>query len=251
MSNHQGNTQKTPFARAINRFTEGKVLDFIQLTGKALPCHVTAVVGSIVTVKFDVTSDFTLPDVTCPMFGPQYIRYPIQTGCLGVVLPADVYLGGITGIGGGTADFSLPSNLSALVFMPVANNGALDGNNSSENWPETENADALVLYGPDGAIIRTLDKNTTLTIKRDGVLLNTDKTIGITAAEDVTLDTQKGLAVTAQEQSTVQADGETLTIGGGSIRSSGVLKAGNGTTNTVTISGHTITVHDGIVTGLT
>ena len=102
------NAQKTPYARAINQFAEQKVLDAIQTLGKALPCHVVAIAGSIVTVQFDITNTpFTLPNVTCPMFGPEYIRYPTQVGDLGVVISADCYIGGVSGLGGGVAELSL------------------------------------------------------------------------------------------------------------------------------------------------
>lgn len=92
------------------------------------------------------------------MFGPEYVRYPIVVGCKGVVFPADAYLGGVSGIGGGTADLALPANLSALVFFPVGNSG----------WAASEAPTKLVLYGPDGAIIRTADKASSLTVSMDG-----------------------------------------------------------------------------------
>lgn len=154
------NAQKTPYARAINQFAEQKVLDAIQTLGKALPCHVVAIAGSIVTVQFDITNTpFTLPNVTCPMFGPEYIRYPTQVGDLGVVISADCYIGGVSGLGGGVADLSLQSNLSTLIFFPIAN----------ANWSTTDNADALVLYGPDGVIIRPTDKSNILTVDTTNV----------------------------------------------------------------------------------
>lgn len=234
MINH-GNAQKTPYARALNRFTEGKIQDALQITGKALPCHVTAVSGSIVTVKFDIIDNaFTLPDVTCPMFGPEWIRYPTKVGSLGVVLSADYYLGGVSGLGGSTAKLSIPANLSALVFFPIANNGTLTGNNAAQNWPATENANATVIYGPDGVIIRTVAMNTKMTLSPAGIVLETDQTVDVTADDVVT----------------IEGEGETLEIGNGAVSASGVLKAGNGTSGTITFSGHTITVAHGIVTVL-
>lgn len=224
------NAQKTPLARSLNRFAEGKVLDEIQRQGKSLPCRVTKVSGSIVTVKFEIQTpyDLTLPEVTCPMFGPEYIRYPIQVDDLGAVMSIDVYLGGVSGLGseGSVADLTQRSNLSSLIFFPIAN----------KNWSETDNPNALVLYGPDGAVIRTVDKNTKLTLNKD---------------DGVAIVTDKKFTVSADAESTVTADGETLTVGSGSIKSSGVLKAGNGATHSATISGHFIEVKDGIVTAFT
>ena len=156
------NSQKTPFARAMNRFAEGKARDAIAVLGKALPCSVASVAGSIVTVAFDLANiPFTLPNVTCPMFGPEYIRYPTQVGDLGIVFSIDTYLGGISGLGGGTADLTLQANLSSLVFFPVA----------SSKWSATENANAVVIYGPDGTIIRNTAKTASLSVLSEGATL--------------------------------------------------------------------------------
>lgn len=161
-----GNAQKTHFARSINEQATQKALSAIQTLGKSLPCHVIAVSGSIVTVRFDIRSSFTLPDVTCPMNGPEYLRFPIQAGdengTKGVAMSADYYIGGVSGLGGGIADLTLRANLSALIFFPIANS----------NWTATDNPNASVLYGPDGAIIRTIDMSNVLTVDKTNVRTN-------------------------------------------------------------------------------
>lgn len=154
------NAQKTPFQRSMNRFAEQKALSAIQITGKSLPASVVAVDGSIVTVKFEVQSKFTLPNVTCPLIGPEWIRYPTQIGAKGMVISADAYLGGMSGLGDGVASLGLQSNLSALVFCPFGN----------KNWSKTDDPNAVVIYGPNGAVIRTQDKITTVTISPGTVL---------------------------------------------------------------------------------
>ena len=158
------NSQKTALARTLNQFAERKVRGAIDLFGKALPASVVAVVSSgIVTVKFEIAkttnSPYTLPNVTVPLFGPEYIRYPIQAGCMGVVFPSDAYLGGVSGLGGGVADLSLRGNLSTLVFFPIGNSG----------WSASDDPNALVLYGPDGVIIRNLAGTSKITTNADGV----------------------------------------------------------------------------------
>jgi len=166
------NVQKIPLARSLNLFAERKVADYIQLTGKALPCKIEAVSGSIVTVSFQVGGPWTLPQVTVPMFGPEYIRYPTQAGDTGVVFPADASLGGITGLGGAAPVLpSLAGNLSALVFFPVASKG----------WSASEDANALVLYGPDGGILRTTDKTSSVTTNANGTKIKVPagKTVNI------------------------------------------------------------------------
>jgi hypothetical protein len=146
------NAQKTPFGRSINTFAERKAREAIALLGKGLPCSVVEVASSasrtIVTVKFELDPSkipFTLPQVTVPMFGPEWIRYPTQPGDTGVVIPFDARLGGITGLGAGVASLVQPANLGALVFMPIANS----------NWDAPADANKLVLYGPDGAVIHS------------------------------------------------------------------------------------------------
>lgn len=171
------NQQKTPLARTLNRFAQARAADAIQLLGKALPASVVAVSGSIVTVKFELLSVYTLPQVTCPLFGPEYIRYPIQPGCLGVVFPADTYIGGVSGLGGGVADLTLPANLSALVFFPVGN----------ANWTPPDDPNAVVIYGPDGAIIRDTGKKSTVTISPTGISMVTQGTVTINATENVNI----------------------------------------------------------------
>lgn len=178
------NAQKVHYARTINRFAEQKVLDALQVLGKSLPCHVIVVSGSIVTVRFDITpGTFTLPDVTCPMFGPEYIRYPTQINDLGVVMSADYYIGGVSGLGGSTANLSLRSNLSTLIWFPIANTGS----DTNKNWPPTDDPNALVLYGPNGGILRTVDKSSVVTVNSSGITLVSSKPIAVTSDVSITL----------------------------------------------------------------
>jgi len=157
------NAQKTWFGRDMNRFAEGKVLDAIQLTGKSLPASVVAVFGSIVEVKFEVdAAPFTLPHVIVPLAGPEWIRYPTQIGDKGRVSSSDARLGAMSGLGSGTPKLTLPANLSALVFEPFGN----------KNWSTTDDAQAVVIYGPNGAILRTVDKNSTVTVNSSGIVAN-------------------------------------------------------------------------------
>lgn len=149
------NVQKTPVSDTLNEFARLKAADAIQQTGRSLPATVVSAKGSIVTVKFEITNSvFTLPNVTIPLFGPEYIRYPIQPGDKGFVVAADAYLGGMSGLGGGTADLSQLANLATLVFFPIGNTSffAVD--------PQ-----AVVIYGPNGVVLRdtTNASNVTLT----------------------------------------------------------------------------------------
>ena len=156
------NAQKVWMGRSLNQLAQNKALEVIHQQGRALPCSVTAVSGSIVTVKFEVNSGkYTLPQVTVPVAGPEYIRCPTQVGDKGIVLPADTYIGNVTGLGGGTPSLSLPGNLSALVFFPVGN----------KNWTATDDHNSVVIYGPDGVILRNQSKTVTLTLTGSGVVI--------------------------------------------------------------------------------
>jgi len=97
-----------------------QALQAIQQTGRALPCTVVSVNGSLVTVNFEIASPPTLPQIIIPIAMSQWIRIPVQDGDQGITVPADTFLGGVTGQGG-IADLSVNyGNLSTLVFVPIA-----------------------------------------------------------------------------------------------------------------------------------
>ena len=144
------NVQKIPISDSAPPFALQRAYDATQELGKALPCSVVSVAGAIVTVKFEVQDLHTLPDVTVPLFGPEYIRYPIQKGDLGVVFPADTYLGGVSGLGGGVAGLSRRGNLTALVFFPIGN----------RTWSAVD-PNTVTVYGPNGVVLRDSTSNTT------------------------------------------------------------------------------------------
>lgn len=141
--------QKVPFTRSLNDFAEAKVAAAISLLGKSLPAKVVAVAGQIVTVSFEVNTAFTLPsDLQVPVATSFWRREPIQVGDLGVVRPSDVPLGGITGLGAGTASFpTATAALEALVWEPVANSG----------WTASPDPNAYLIQGPNGFILRDTD----------------------------------------------------------------------------------------------
>lgn len=159
--------QKTPIARTLNEFAVRKAAAAIQLTGRSLPASVVSRAGSIVTVKFEVNSGYTIPNVTIPVIGSEYIRLPIQPGCKGWVMTADAYLGGMSGLGSGVADLALRANLSDLVWSPLGN----------KNWDAPDDPDAVVIYGPNGAIIRTIDSSSVAKVGADEITLTRGEAI--------------------------------------------------------------------------
>ncbi len=149
------NAQKTPIQHTLNRWADGKINSAQALLGKAVPASALSVdaTGTIVTVKLEVQQQpFTFPEVTCPVYGPQWVRWPIQPGDPGVCFPADYYMGGMSGLGDGVASLSQMMNLGTLVWFPIGNT----------NFGDTDNPNAVVIYGPDGTIIRDRDKKTAI-----------------------------------------------------------------------------------------
>ena len=132
-----------------------------------MPARVTAVVGSIVTVSVDITSNtYTMPPVTCPVANSQWIRDPIQIGDQGVLEPADASLGGISGLGTGTAGLNIVANLAAVVWKPVAN----------ATWEMDDPGKALI-NGPTGVILRDLNKLCVFELTPSGITLTIGGTL--------------------------------------------------------------------------
>lgn len=153
--------QKLNFGSSMNRFAERKIEDALQKAGKVLPASVVKQDGNMITVAFELRDiPYVLPQVTVPLFGPQYIRYPMQPGDKGIVIPADTYLGGVSGQGGGIADLTPPANLSALVFLPISNT----------EW-EPVDGQVVTIYGPEGVTIRDAGSNTTFLLTPDSVTI--------------------------------------------------------------------------------
>lgn len=147
-----GNAQKIPFAASLSEYTRRRVQSEIESTGRALPASVVSQQAGrgVVTVKFEMTNTgLTLPNVTIPVFGPEWIRYPLIAGTKGVVVPFDASIGNMSGLGAKTSNLSRSANLSNLVFFPI-------GNSSFDDPGE---ANRLVLYGPDGAVLRSANKD--------------------------------------------------------------------------------------------
>jgi hypothetical protein len=169
------NPQKTPYSRLINNFGIRRAKQEIAKRGQRLPGSVISVSGAIVTVSFEV-SGVNLPQVTMPLAGAEYVRYPIQSGDLGYATTADAYLGGISGLGGGVADETLRANLSTLVWVPIGN----------ESWSEVD-PNAVTIYGPNGVVLRDSDNNTSSTLTPDGISDSAKETYEITAGTSITL----------------------------------------------------------------
>lgn len=176
MSGNSTNAQKTWFGGSMSRFSEAKIADAIHLLGKALPCSIAKVTnGGIVVVKFEVdAAPFTLPQVTVPIATCMYNVPPLQVGDKGFVTTADVRLGGVTGLGSGAAKLSRPANLTALVFVPLGN----------ADWEASPDANAYLIQGPNGFILRNLADDYSIVGNADGINIKWGSSASILLDDD-------------------------------------------------------------------
>jgi len=186
--------QKRQNQLAINRAAQE-----VQKQGRALPCRVTAISGQIVTVAFEMdTSPWTLQPISIPKNESPWVIQSTQIGDKGVTMPSDVYLGGISGLGGGTASFTRRGNLSALVFVPVGN---------TSTTPIDPNATQV--QGPNGVISRTTTGTTSQVVTNTSGTTVTFGTNSVVVNED-----EIALNFGAATSLVVNASGITLTVGG-------------------------------------
>lgn len=157
------NAQKTPFANTMQRWQNAQAEIGASLQGRFWPCSVAKVADNIVTVNIEVQSTvFTFPPVECPVAESEWVRLPIQVGDKGYLVPGDVYLGGMSGLGGGTADLALRGNLTCSVFVPLSNS----------EW-QMDDAGAVLINGPNGVILRDKGRAVVVTISPNGIVINT------------------------------------------------------------------------------
>jgi len=148
--------QKNTNQQAITRAQQ-----VIKKTGRALPCSVVSVNGSIVTVKFEVDAGkFTLPQIKIPIAQSKWMRMPIQPGDKGMTVPADASIAGISGLGTGVATLTSQGNLSSLQFIPCG----------SSDYPSV-NQNAAYISGPEGAVIETEDGTSKIEVSTSGITL--------------------------------------------------------------------------------
>lgn len=111
-----------------------------------------------------------------PIASAEYIRLPIKIGDKGVAVPASFYLGGISGLGGGTATDALQGNLSTLFWVPIGSTGFFPVNPT-----------VLTLYGPGGVTLQDITGATTSKLTPSSVTDSTPGTYSISAGTSLSL----------------------------------------------------------------
>ena len=231
--------QKVPFAVSLTNYIQSKIDASQEYYGQILPCVVTEVNGSFVTVNFQVDTggEFTFPPVTCPIAESEYVRIPVKVKDTGICIPAATRLGGITGTGTGLAPLGLQPNLGGLVFVPIAN----------INW-ETLDPNAVVINAPNGSIIRTQDGNAIVTVSQDQIEVQYGNTTFIANNDGVTITGNlmvngsitgnNGFNISGGSGATMKVNGNMNITGNtnqnGSIAASGDISAGSVTMQTHT-----------------
>lgn len=194
------NVLTTPFQRTMNDFAQRKIAEEIQQQGKAFPCSIVSVTGGIVTVKFELANTTnTYPNVTCPIANSLYVQEPTQVGDKGYVVPADAYMGGISGLGGGTADTTPRGNLATLVFHPVANS----------SWSGSPVPGTALVQGPAGVVLQTIDGNTSITITESGIAIKGNVTVNgfVMASGEVSTELRGTIHLSTHEHPTAAVGG--------------------------------------------
>jgi len=165
----------TPLAFTLPRAMDNRSQELQHITPKFMPCTISAINGELVTVNFEVSSKFTLPKVEIPQAFSAWARLPSQVGDKGYAVPADYYMGGQSGQGGGTADLYPRGNLTNLVFV----------HNSQVNFPTnpTRNLNAGLSAGPQGWVIKDSGNNCVFTLATTGITITIGGcTVTITSA---------------------------------------------------------------------
>jgi hypothetical protein len=194
------NALKTPLAQALARFADDRANNKDRVLGKVLPCHAISANGPMITVAFDVTGPFTLGQQTIPIFGPIYLRYPIQPGDKGLALSADVSIANQAGLGGGVPNANSTSgNLgSTLVFLPFGNT----------DWSAVD-PNAVVAYGPNGVVLRDTNSQSVFTLTPTSITCVTESTGTITIDNGISTLTMgpSGYSLTGTASGLVEAAG--------------------------------------------
>lgn len=175
--------------------------------GWQLPCVVSEVNGSFVKVSFQVRGEgIPLPQIEVPIYGWEYIRFPIQVGDPGVTISIDANLFNICGQSEGLPNFVSNGNFGAtLMFLPIM----------SKKMSDTDDTQAVVIYGPNGVIIRDTEGNTVIKVSATGMV----SVQGNVLVDGSLTTTENIVSGTGATGTFTTADGSVVTVQAGIITS--------------------------------
>jgi hypothetical protein len=211
--------------------------DGIQKTPKEIPVSVVSVQGELVTVKVEAQGNYTIEQFQVPQSYSEWIRGATQVGDKGFVSGADLYIGGMSGLGGGTSDYRIRGNLTTAVFTPV----------SQKQFNTNPNRDfnALFLNGMTGTVNQdTAGQSKHMvhptmgiigTTKSSSITYNSAMDIAHTAAQNIT-HTANGNMVLSAASGVLSLIAHTLNLPAGGV-SSGALAPGAAASNVGALGG--------------
>ena len=175
-----------------------KIADAMQMAGKVLPASVVSRAGNMVTVSFLLRDiPFMLPQVTLPLFGPQYIRYPMQPGT-GDRHPGGYVSGRCQRTGRRYCRPYAAGQSQRAGVLPI----------SHTEW-ESVDGHVLTLYGPEGVTIRDAGSKTTFLLTPQSITIATPDQFKVTVGSTVLTLTNGSWSLTGQ--SGTLADGQAST----------------------------------------
>jgi hypothetical protein len=228
---------RTPLVSTLPTAVRTQLVDALQLLGKGLPCHVIRVTGALITVAFDLApSVFTLPQITVPLFGPQYIRCPIQPGDQGYVISVDAPVGFSSGQASSPADLSQPGNLEALYFQPIGN----------AKWQAVD-GQSVVIYGPNGVTLRDTNSGAVIVLHPAEITVTIGSCSITMDAHNISMSAPTKITLTAPN---IELDGQ-LTQGTTAGGYPATLQGPVTVINDVTAAGTSVHshIHSGVQTG--
>lgn len=158
------NSLVAPLWRSLPTHARKQVQDGQQKTPQQIPVTVVSVQGELVTVKAETQGNYTIEQFQVAQDHSQWIRQPTQVGDKGVVSAGDYYLGGQTGLGGGTANYRDRANLTTMVYRAV----------SQKAFPKNPNRDvnAAFINGPNGVVLQDTNGTCVVTIAPNKITIN-------------------------------------------------------------------------------
>jgi hypothetical protein len=114
------NALKIPLQTSLRSFSSARTNDFQQSQAQSIPMQVTKTDKDFVYASFQPSNGiFTMPVIKISQSFSAYQREPTQIKEQGNAVPSNYYTGGVTGLGGGNADFQPRGNLTTLSYQPI------------------------------------------------------------------------------------------------------------------------------------
>jgi hypothetical protein len=111
-----------PLSYRLQEWLDKHVTNHREQEAKSIPGHVQKMEKDFMHIAFETGNKiFTPPVMKMTQSFSRFGREPTQNKDMGMAVPGDYYLGGISAFGGGRTNFYPRGNLSSLSFQPVSN----------------------------------------------------------------------------------------------------------------------------------